>query len=867
MIVTNQGVSMDNLRIRFGSYAQVWEPSTQTNSMRPRTRGAIALGPSSTSTTGYAFMALDTGKIIIRSQFNEIPMTESVIARVNQLGASEPRLLTWTNRQGEDIGDGPLWDSVGPVSRHANTTSTVEGSAEESDEDNDAAEVDLDDQTTVLDVDNNITGVDIHTDDVFEQGDEDVQHTEDGDVIDHTIVQQESIEVPVVAELTPGGVTGDWQVTPILSPTVTPIGSETPRVSPTVTPTGRPVRERKAPSNYNPSFKGSKYGYAMTQILEMDGNTVEESVAFMQAELSEAGEHHRPDVIGIIMAQLSLKAAEREFGVIRTDKACRAEVKQLHMRNTFVPKHWDELTPKQQGNILESFIFVEEKKSGADKGRLVVNGAMQRGHITKEEASSPTAFAESIILTSMVDAKEGNVVVTVDIPNAFVQTIITEAQKDYRVIVRLRGRLVDLLVETAPTVYGPYVHKNKKGEKVLLVQCMNALYGTMVASLLFYKKFVTSLKKNGFTLNPYDPCVANKTVDGKVLTVCFHVDDCKISHKSTKVVDKTVDWLRKEYEVIFEDGTGTMKVHRGKVHVYIGMTMDFTTKGEVHITMPKHLDDAVTTFEHAQAVIGDGFTEVKKSRSKSQLTAAPTDLFDINEECEKLPKEAQEYFHCVTAKLIYLWKHGRPDIGTAVSFLTKRVREPDKDDWRKLSHLITYLKGDKDRKWILAADSSMDLTWYVDCAFGVHDDYRSHTGGRLTMGKGFAISISRAHKLNTRSSTEGEIVAVDDCLSLIIWAREFMIAQGYNVRRNIILQDNKSSVLLENNGKASSGKRTRHINIRYFGITDRVAKKEAEIKWIPREDMVADYLTKALQGAEFRRFRNIIMGSEVMVLN
>ena len=79
--------------------------------------------------------------------------------------------------------------------------------------------------------------------------------------------------------------------------------------------------------------------------------------------------------------------------------------------------------------------------------------------------------------------------------------------------------------------------KNKKGEKVLLVQCMNALYGTMVASLLFYKKFVTSLKKQGFELNPYDPCVANKTVDGKVLTVCFHLDDNKISHKSSKVVD------------------------------------------------------------------------------------------------------------------------------------------------------------------------------------------------------------------------------------------------------------------------------------------------------------------------------------------
>ena len=95
MIVTNRGVSiMDQLRIRFGSYVQVWEPSTQTNSMKMRQRGAIVLGPLTTLTTSYLFMALDTGKIINRSQFTEIPMTESVINRVNQLGLSEPAMLT-----------------------------------------------------------------------------------------------------------------------------------------------------------------------------------------------------------------------------------------------------------------------------------------------------------------------------------------------------------------------------------------------------------------------------------------------------------------------------------------------------------------------------------------------------------------------------------------------------------------------------------------------------------------------------------------------------------------------------------------------------------------------------------------------------
>ena len=87
------------------------------------------------------------------------------------------------------------------------------------------------------------------------------------------------------------------------------------------------------------------------------------------------------------------------------------------------------------------------------------------------------------------------------------------------------------------------------------------------------------------------------------------------------------------------------------------------------------------------------------------------------------------------------------------------------------------------------------------------------------MGKGFAISVSKAHKLNTRILTEGEIVSVDDYLSLILWSREFMIAQGYGCNRNIILQDNINSILLENNGKASSGKRTQHMtNIRYFSI-------------------------------------------------
>jgi hypothetical protein len=151
----------------------------------------------------------------------------------------------------------------------------------------------------------------------------------------------------------------------------------------------------------------------------------------------------------------------------------------------------------------------------------------------------------------------------------------------------------------APDVYGPYVSTTKTGQKALIVECLNAMYGTMVAALLYYKKFVKNLVNHGFKLNPYDGCVANKIVKGKQITVCFHVDDCKISHEPPKVVDETIDWLRAEYESLFEDGSGAMKVHRGKVHKYLGMNLDFSHKGQCTVTRHDYLDGILKAYDAA----------------------------------------------------------------------------------------------------------------------------------------------------------------------------------------------------------------------------------------------------------------------------
>ena len=112
----------------------------------------------------------------------------------------------------------------------------------------------------------------------------------------------------------------------------------------------------------------------------------------------------------------------------------------------------------------------------------------------------------------MVDAIDEREMAVIDIHNTFIQTVVEDEKK--RVIICIRGMLVDMPVKIAPEVNKPYVTTDKRGNKQLLVECLNAVYGTMVASLLYYQKFINSLKDNGYKMNPYDPCMWNKTIKG-----------------------------------------------------------------------------------------------------------------------------------------------------------------------------------------------------------------------------------------------------------------------------------------------------------------------------------------------------------------
>jgi hypothetical protein len=158
--------------------------------------------------------------------------------------------------------------------------------------------------------------------------------------------------------------------------------------------------------------------------------------------------------------------------------------------------------------------------------------------------------------------------------------------------------------------------------------------------------------------------------------------------------------------------------------------------------------------------------------SKTAPTPAADNLFHIRDS-SPIDKLRADIFHTFVAKGLFACKRARPDIHTTIAFLCTRVRAPTEEDWEKLLRLMYSLNGSKDEVLFLAADDLHVVKWYVDASYAVHRDFRSHTGGAMTYGTGVPISVSKKQELNTNSSTEAELVGVDDATTLILWTKFF----------------------------------------------------------------------------------------------
>ena len=190
-------------------------------------------------------------------------------------------------------------------------------------------------------------------------------------------------------------------------------------------------------------------------------------------------------------------------------------------------------------------------------------------------------------------------------------------------------------------------------------------------ALLFYRNLCGNLKQMEFELNPYDPCVANKVVNGNQLTVCWHVDDLLMTHAEEEVIRELVGGLEKTY--------GKLEVKVSDELEYLGMDFKFAD-GAVKISQEQFTLELIEEFPEPIDRIAED--------------PAADNLFEVNEPSEKNPllgKEQAQAFHRTTAKLLYLCARARRDIRVPVAFLTTRVRAPCAEDWTKLWRVLWYL--------------------------------------------------------------------------------------------------------------------------------------------------------------------------------
>ena len=343
------------------------------------------------------------------------------------------------------------------------------------------------------------------------------------------------------------------------------------------------------------------------------------------------------------------------------------------------------------------------------KGRSVFNGRVQRGIYTKEETASPTVSQDAFYLTSIVDAIEQRDKAFTDIKGAY----LNARMKD-DVHMKIIGREVELFCEIEPNLTQYITIEN--GKKVLYVKLDKALYGCVQSALLWYELYSETLQGMGFELNPYDLCVANANIEGKQCTILWYVDDNKISHMDPKVIDKVIKKIESKF--------GKMKQTRGDKHDFLGMSIHFK-KNKIEISMKKHISKAVDTFD--------------EDITRNAATPATSYLFKVRESPE-LSEARADNFHSVTAALLFISRRCRLDIQTAVGFLTTRVTCPTEDDWAKLRRVLQYLRGTIDLVLTLGGEDITKMKSWVDVAYGVHDDCKSHTGGAISFGWGVLLT-------------------------------------------------------------------------------------------------------------------------------
>jgi hypothetical protein len=455
MILHQQNLDYNkHCSIAFGTYVQAHHEPDPQNAQLPRTLDCIYLRYTDNDQGGHHLLDLRTGSTIKRQTVTPVPITNNIIELVHQMATNDEMKdgLKIATKSGQILYDSS-WiagvdyeedDDDNKTVETVETTDDEESINQDEMDPNEVGEI-LNEQIDAHEIEEqeNMEAQEVQEAEDEDEGDMEIEDNHDDIGVDNE-ENEEAIEVDNV----------DININP------------RENQQGITTSSGRVVR---APDRLN-----LHQCHLLTQGCEETEYSVD--TAKVIANTINGFNNYMVTKKLSFLETYSLKRGLKQFGK-RGEEAALGEMKQLHDRGVFAPVDVKSLTQQEKQRAMESLIFLVEKRDGRVKARTCANGSTQRTYVSKEEAASPTVMTESILLTATIDAEEDRDVMTVDIPNAFVQTDMENVQ-DERVMMKIRGPLVDMLVSLDAEMYKNYVvHENNM--KVLYVQVLKALYGML----------------------------------------------------------------------------------------------------------------------------------------------------------------------------------------------------------------------------------------------------------------------------------------------------------------------------------------------------------------------------------------------------
>lgn len=784
------------LALSFGDYCEVPDPRVVGESMRSRmattdrTDSCIALYPCSNEVGSWVFLNLNTDKTVRRSRWTLMVTPILVVARMAELAEKSktelPERLPATTADGEMANSPEKDHQQGGEGR---ATSDTEGSEEQPHETATSVSANKEEMSrdTSASAEEEEAGRD---DEEAEEGIPEIEGTSKSEVnnVEHETHSEGSDSEKEGGDEYGGPTNGVAEEERV--------GRRSRRIAQGV----------KKPDRYKAAHftdgceKEPHFG---NQVLR-DGCAEEESTTY----------HHAYHV--------SARKGLREYGA-EAYSAIMKEFTQLYkVKNAIVPVRYEELPPEMRRKAIRSSLFLNPKHDAMGvfdkiKARLVANGKQQDRNVWTDR-SSPTAMLESIMTVLTIAAREKRAIAGLDIGSAFLEALWIGEPVHI---------IIDKMLATIMSHSYPELKSYLRGDGSLVMNLRKALYGTLIAGKLWYDKLSGVLRSHGYVANSMDACVMNKeTKSGKQITAVIYVDDILVTCEDEGEIEVLIEELKNE----FDEVKGGVKAEMS----YLGMHMSNNRAvGELTVSMRGYEEELL---RYA------GLTGTRK-------TPATPRLFETGD-TKSLSAAELAKFHTLTAKLLYLSHRSRPEIGTAVSYLTTRVTCANKEDKGKLERVVMYIAGSLDNTLTLSWDSMEPrVLAYVDVAFGQHVDGKSQTGVVHRLGKATVLARSQKQKMVSKHSTEGELVGLTDRVDGVLRLNEFLIEQGIDMKVPVIFQDNQSTILLAEKG---GGKyRNIHLRVRQKRIQEMIECGEVSLKYMPTGSMLADILTKPLQGFLF----------------